>query len=102
MIEGMWIAARRYRANDFRPDLGPHICVLPIVNFLARENRRSTKCLIASFDRTLVVISDFLCPRVAREWRLSLRFLGGSGVPARPRGWAEYLPSIRPLEGQAA
>ena len=67
----MWIAAWRYRAEDFFARLGPQICVFAIVNFLARENRRSPKCLIASFDRTLVVNSDFLCPRVGREWWLS-------------------------------
>jgi hypothetical protein len=38
------------------PDWGPKFGFRAIVDFLARENRRSTKCLLASFGQTLAVI----------------------------------------------
>src|SRR5262245_47518435 len=56
------IAAGADAPTDFRPDWGPKIALARSIDFLARENRRSTKCLIASFDRTLAVARDFLCP----------------------------------------
>ena len=101
----MWISSRRCRAADLSLDWGPKFAFRAIVDFLTRENRRSTKCLIASLGQTLVVTSGFLCPRVGREWSRSMALLGGSGVPARLRVWAAlrqrfHIPSVHGPAGR--
>jgi hypothetical protein len=78
-------------------DVALKIFPVAIVDFLARKIADRQKCSLAKFcSRTRLFLGIDCAPasggnRGCRRWNL-----GSSSVPARPRGWAQYLPSLRP------